>query len=148
MSVLEIKGLSVSAHGDPILKRVDVSVEAGEIVAITGESGSGKSMTALAPMRLLPHGVHIDAGSIRLNGEDLGALSEAEMCQVRGGRIGMVFQEPMTALNPVQTIGDQVAEAVRLHSGASRKEALARARRSPEQGRAQRGPVSVEPLSA
>ncbi len=128
MSVLEIKGLSVSAHGDPILKRVDVSVEAGEIVAITGESGSGKSMTALAAMRLLPHGVHIDAGSIRLNGEDLGALSEAEMCQVRGGRIGMVFQEPMTALNPVQTIGDQVAEAVRLHSGASRKEALARAR--------------------
>ncbi len=85
-------------------------------------------MTALAIMRLLPDGMQVTTGRIRLDGDDLGALSEAEMCGVRGGRTGMIFQEPMTALNPVQTIGDQVAETVRLHSGASRTEAHARAR--------------------
>ncbi|GGB34126.1 ABC transporter ATP-binding protein [Roseibium aquae] len=128
MSVLAVQSLCVEAHGKPLLKDVSFTVGAGEIVAITGESGSGKSMTALSVMRLLPHRVEQTSGTILLDGQDLGALSERAMCQIRGGRIGMVFQEPMTALNPVQTIGDQVAETVWLHSGATRDQARARAR--------------------
>ncbi len=128
MSVLKIEKLGLEAFGTPILKDVGLEVAAGEIVAITGESGSGKSMTALAAMRLLPAAATRTGGTVFLEGKDLSELTEEEMCSVRGGRIGMVFQEPMTALNPVQTIGDQVAEAVRIHSGASRNEALRRAR--------------------
>ena len=88
-------------------------------------------MTALSAMRLLPPGAQV-SGAIRLDGTDLDALSEREMCAFRGARIGMVFQEPMTALNPLQTIGQQVAEVIRIHSAApdpekAAKEALARA---------------------
>ncbi|MBO6757608.1 MAG: ABC transporter ATP-binding protein [Roseibium sp.] len=128
MSVLRVEGLDLEVSGAPILRKVGLTVDPGEIVAITGESGSGKSMTALAVMRLLPSGITRTAGDIALEGQSLTAFSEKEMCQIRGGRIGMIFQEPMTALNPVQTIGDQVAETVRLHSGASRRAAFARAR--------------------
>ncbi len=128
MTALQIDSLSLEASGTPVLRNVSLEVAAGEIVAVTGESGSGKSMTALAVMRLLPDVMRVTAGKILLEGTDLGALSEEAMCAVRGGRIGMVFQEPMTALNPVQTIGDQVAEAVRIHSRVSRREALGRAR--------------------
>ncbi|EFO34157.1 glutathione import ATP-binding protein GsiA [Roseibium sp. TrichSKD4] len=128
MSVLSVEKLSLEVPGKPILSNVSFDVGAGETVAITGETGSGKSMTALAIMRLLPNAVRKTGGSIALAGRCLEDLSEREMCKVRGGRVGMVFQEPMTALNPVKTIGDQVAEAVRIHSGASRTEALNRAR--------------------
>ncbi|WP_150522493.1 ABC transporter ATP-binding protein [Roseibium sediminis] len=128
MSVLQVENLCLEVPGKQILSGVGFEIAAGEILAVTGESGSGKSMTALAVMRLLPNAVRKTGGRILLEGQDLGSLSEAEMCRVRGGRIGMIFQEPMTALNPVQTIGDQVAEAVRIHSGASRREALERAR--------------------
>lgn len=127
MSLLSIQNLSLSIHGTAILHEVSLDVAAGEIVAITGESGSGKSMTAFATMGLLPQGAQT-SGKIALEGSNLLALSEAQMCSLRGRRIGMVFQEPMTALNPVQTIGAQVAETIRIHEKVSRHEALSRAR--------------------
>jgi peptide/nickel transport system ATP-binding protein len=114
MSLLQITNLTVAINGTPILHDVSLRIEAGEVVAITGESGSGKSMTALAVMRLLPDGSDT-TGQITLDGQDITALTEAQMCTLRGNTVGMVFQEPMTALNPVQTIGAQVAETVRLH---------------------------------
>jgi peptide/nickel transport system ATP-binding protein len=99
------------------------------VLGVVGESGSGKSMTALAVLGLLPRGGQA-SGAIRFEGQDLARLSEVELCRIRGARIGMVFQEPMTALNPVMTIGDQVAEVVRLHQGGSRQQALTAARRA------------------
>ena len=127
MSLLEITDLSVSIAQIPILRRVSLSVDAGEILGVIGESGSGKSMTALAIMQLLPEGS--DAiGSIRLDGEEVIGASEAQMRRLRGGAVGMVFQEPMTALNPVQTIGDQVVETVMIHRRCGRAEALKLAR--------------------
>jgi len=127
MSLLSIRDLSLTIHGTPILDRVSLEVAPGDIVAITGESGSGKSMTALATMGLLPQGAQA-TGQILLEGQDLLALSEPQMCAVRGRRIGMVFQEPMTALNPVQTIGAQVAETILQHEGVPRSVAMQRAR--------------------
>ena len=114
MTLLSITNLSVAIHSYPILHDVTITVDQGEIVAVTGESGSGKSMTALAAMQLLPKGAHAK-GHIMLGDQDLLKLSEQELCAIRGNDIGMVFQEPMTALNPVQTIGDQVAETIRVH---------------------------------
>lgn len=113
--LLRIDGLSVTIHGKRILDRISLTIAPGEIVALTGESGSGKSMTALATMGLLPHGAQA-TGQITLNGTDLLTLPEHRLCAVRGNDIGMVFQEPMTALNPVQTIGAQVAETILQHS--------------------------------
>jgi len=114
MSLLEITNLSLSIHGTDILHDLSISVAAGEIVAITGESGSGKSMTALATMQLLPKGAQT-IGSIAFADQNLTQLSEPALCDIRGNDIGMVFQEPMTALNPVHTIGRQVAETIRIH---------------------------------
>ncbi len=119
MALLEIKNLSLKIGAFPALKGIDLAIEPGEIRALVGESGSGKSMTALSIMKLLPSGAKAE-GQIRFNGKDILAASEADMCQLRGDDIGMVFQEPMTALNPVKTIGEQVAEGIRLHTGASR----------------------------
>lgn len=127
MSLLRIRDLSLSIGEYPILHDVALDVAPGEILAITGESGSGKSMTALAVMGLLPQAARA-TGKIELDGTDLLALSEAQMCAVRGARVGMVFQEPMMALNPVQTIGAQVAETIRQHERVPRAEAMARAR--------------------
>ena len=115
MSLLEITNLSAAIHGLGILHDVTFTVDEGEIVAITGESGSGKSMTALAVMQLLPKGART-TGQIMLDGQDLTALNEPALCALRGNDIGMVFQEPMTALNPVQTIGAQVAETILIHN--------------------------------
>src|SRR5687767_1706695 len=100
-----------------------MEVRGGDVLGVIGESGSGKSMTALAVMGLLPPGAE-RSGRILLDGVDLVTRTETEMCAVRGRDIGMIFQEPMTALNPLQTIGDQVAETVRVHARASRAEAL------------------------
>ncbi|MCB1389841.1 MAG: ABC transporter ATP-binding protein [Rhodobacteraceae bacterium] len=127
MSLLDIRDLSLSIGTYDILHDVSLTVAPGEIVAITGESGSGKSMTALATMGLLPARTRT-TGRIDLDGTDLLALTETQMCAVRGARIGMVFQEPMTALNPVMTIGAQVAETVLQHEKVSHAEAMARAR--------------------
>jgi peptide/nickel transport system ATP-binding protein len=109
------------------LRGVSFSLQRGETMGLIGESGCGKSITALALMGLLPEGAHV-SGSIRFDGQELTTLAEAAMCQLRGRRLGMVFQEPMTALNPLHTIGRQIGESLRLHqrlsAGAARAEAL------------------------
>jgi peptide/nickel transport system ATP-binding protein len=127
MSLLEIENLTLSIGNIPILKRVDLSVNAGETMGLVGESGSGKSMTSLAVMKLLPAGARA-TGRITFDGIDLLAAPEAAMCRLRGNEIGMVFQEPMTALNPVKTIGEQVSEGIRLHTRCSRSESEDRTR--------------------
>ena len=126
MTLLSIRNLDLRIHSLPILKAVSLDVSEGEIVAITGESGSGKSMTAMAVMGLLPKGART-SGNIDLEGTDLLTTSESGLCDIRGNDIGMVFQEPMTALNPVQTIGRQVAETIRIHERVSADAAAARA---------------------
>ncbi|MBW4708330.1 dipeptide ABC transporter ATP-binding protein [Roseobacter sp. YSTF-M11] len=127
MKLLEVENLSLKIRDADILRDVTLSLDQSDILAITGESGSGKSMTALAIMRLLPHGAQA-TGRIHLAGTDLARLSETDMCDLRGNDIGMIFQEPMTALNPVHTIGRQVTETIRIHTGASPAEAETRAR--------------------
>lgn len=126
MSLLEVEALGLSINGTPILGDVSFAVEAGQIVGIIGESGSGKSLTALSVMQLLPEGAEA-TGRVTLGGQEMLQLEEAALCGVRGNEVGMVFQEPMTALNPIQTIGAQVAETIRIHEKVSRKAALARA---------------------
>ena len=126
MSLLTIKDLSLSIHGTPILKAVSLGVAQGEIVAITGESGSGKSLTAFSVMQLLPRGTQT-TGSIKLDGKELLNAPDGDMCALRGNDIGMVFQEPMTALNPLMSIGDQVMETILLHTDSSREQARQRA---------------------
>ena len=110
------------------LRGIGFQIARGATLGLIGESGCGKSMTALALMGLLPEGAEV-SGSIRLNGRELVGLDDAAMCALRGDRIGMVFQEPMTALNPLHTIGDQVAEPLRLHRGMGRSTARAEALR-------------------
>ncbi len=105
---------------------LDFSLARGETLGLIGESGSGKSLTALALMGLLPDGAQV-AGSIRLEGRELLGLPERDWCRLRGNRVAMVFQEPMTALNPVHPIGRQVAEPLRLHRGLSAAQARAEA---------------------
>jgi len=106
---------------------VSFEIRAGETLGLVGESGSGKTLTALATMRLLGATARIASGQVLLEGTDLTTLSDRRMRDVRGGRIGMVFQEPMTALDPAYTVGEQVAETVRRHLGLGRKEAWQRA---------------------
>ena len=126
--VLDVKGLqTVFFTNSGLFKAVDnvsFSVRRGETLAIVGESGCGKSVTALSVMRLVPDPPgRIVGGSIMLEGIDLLGLDEHAMRQIRGNRISMIFQEPMTSLNPVMRIGDQITEAVRLHRPMGRKEA-------------------------
>ena len=130
--LLEIIGLHTEFRtGAGIVRAVDgvsYGVEAGETVAVVGESGSGKSVTALSVMRLIPDPPgQITAGSVMFAGRDLLTLSEPEMRQVRGGEIGMVFQEPMTSLNPVLTIGRQITETLEQHRGLDSAAATQRA---------------------
>jgi len=127
-SLLEIEGLKLDIGGQPVLKGVDLSVASGETVALVGESGSGKSMTALTVMQLLPQAART-SGRVTFDGIDILSATEDQMCALRGDDVGMVFQEPMTALNPVKTIGEQVAEGIRWHTGANRADAEALARR-------------------
>ncbi|HEX3914388.1 MAG TPA: ABC transporter ATP-binding protein [Steroidobacteraceae bacterium] len=125
--LLELAHLRVTAGVKHLVHDVSLEVHAGQILALVGASGSGKSMTALGIMRLLPPGISC-AGAVLLNGEPLGAKSEAQMQAIRGREIGMVFQEPMSALNPLMRIGDQVAETVRLHRRVAKSEARHAAR--------------------
>jgi ABC-type dipeptide/oligopeptide/nickel transport system ATPase subunit len=128
--ILELDTVSVKlpegADRSHAMSDVTLSVAANEILCVVGESGSGKSMTANAIMRLLPGGVAIDAGRILFEGRDLAAVSEAEMRKVRGAGIAMIFQEPMTALNPLRTIGDQIAEMFEIHTDLSKREIATR----------------------
>ena len=131
-SLLEVEGLGTWFYTrQGIVKAVDgvdFQVDAGETLAIVGESGCGKSMTALSLMRLIPSPPgRIVSGAIKLGGRDLLKISEEEMRAVRGNEISMIFQEPMTSLNPVMTIGKQIAEALILHRDLDRKAALKRA---------------------
>ncbi|MGE0717123.1 MAG: ABC transporter ATP-binding protein [Alphaproteobacteria bacterium] len=108
--------LPPGADRDHALEDVSLEIGAGEILCVVGESGSGKSMTANAVMRLLPVGVAIDAGRVLFEGRDLVAADEAEMRRIRGAGIAMIFQEPMTALNPLRTVGDQIGEMFAIHT--------------------------------
>ena len=123
MTLLDVRNLQLAINSTPILHDIDLQVSAGQVLGVIGESGSGKSLTALSILRLLPGGSVVD-GQILLDGHDLLRNTEAQMCDVRGDDIGMIFQEPMTALNPVQTIGRQVAETVQIHRHVNRREAL------------------------
>ncbi len=127
MTLLSVAGLSVSIGSEPVLTDVSFSVNQGQVLGIVGESGAGKSMTALSIMRLLPARAAA-RGRMVLAGEDLMGLDEAAMCDRRGRAMSMVFQEPMSALNPVQTIGRQVAETVRVHRRVSHRQAADMAR--------------------
>ncbi|MEP1768086.1 MAG: dipeptide ABC transporter ATP-binding protein [Sulfitobacter sp.] len=126
MTLLSVQNLKLDINGHEILKGVSLEINKSEIVAITGESGSGKSMTAFAAMQLLPQGAQT-TGQILLEGTDLTNQPEAKLCTIRGNDIGMVFQEPMTALNPVKSIGDQVAETILIHEKTNKADARARA---------------------
>ncbi|QDZ02903.1 ABC transporter ATP-binding protein [Nitratireductor mangrovi] len=127
MALLEIENLRLSIGDTPILRDVDLVIGAGETMGLVGESGSGKSMTALTVMQLLPNAARAE-GRVTFDGIDILSAPEAAMNRLRGDDIGMVFQEPMTALNPVKTIGEQVAEGIRWHTGANRADAEASAR--------------------
>lgn len=120
--LVKVEGLSVrlpsGADRDHAISDIDMELHAGEILCVVGESGSGKSMTASAIMGLLPPGLPVEKGRIRFEGQDLVGLSEAEWRSLRGRRMGMIFQEPMTALNPIMTVERQIAEVLEAHPGA------------------------------
>ena len=128
-SLLEVKDLSINFDTDEgkleAIDNISFSIRSGETVGLVGESGCGKSVTAHAIMRLLPQPMgRISQGSVKLNGTDLSTLTLEDMGSIRGSDIGMVFQEPMSALNPVQTIGKQISESLILHLNLSIPEAL------------------------
>jgi peptide/nickel transport system ATP-binding protein len=132
MSLLEIKGLKTHFKTDDgwlhAVDGVDLRVESGETVAVVGESGCGKTVTAMTILKLLPMPPgRIVAGQVLWRGRDLVPLSNEAMQKIRAKEIAIVFQEPMTSLNPVYSVGAQIAEVLRLHEGSSRKEAMARA---------------------
>nr|WP_255570220.1 ABC transporter ATP-binding protein [Cohnella sp. CFH 77786] len=126
---MEIKQLQTFFYTDegvvPAVDGVDLVVHEGETVGVVGESGCGKSVTSLTAMRLTPG--KVVGGSITFDGRDLLACTEEEMRDIRGNDMAMIFQEPMTSLNPVYTVGDQIGEAVRIHRKAGKKEAKKRA---------------------
>ncbi|MCL5677081.1 MAG: ABC transporter ATP-binding protein [Firmicutes bacterium] len=130
--LLDIENLKTYFHTEdgivPAVDGVSFGLDKGETLGVVGESGCGKSVTSLSVMRLIPTPPgEFRGGRILFRGEDLLKKSEAELRRIRGNEISMIFQEPMTSLNPVFTIGDQIAEAIQLHQGKSRKEAMERA---------------------
>jgi len=131
-ALLEVRGLRTcfpSKDGPlPVVDGVSFDLNRGEVLALVGESGCGKSMTALSALRLVPKPGRITDGSVVLDGVDLLSLPVTQMRTVRGGRIAMIFQEPMTCLNPVVPVGRQVVEAIRLHERITKDEAIARVR--------------------
>jgi peptide/nickel transport system ATP-binding protein len=125
--LLSVESVGVTIEGVPVVRSLSFAVARGESLGLVGASGSGKSLTALAILQLLPAAARL-SGTIRLSGVALTGMSAAQLCAIRGRDIGMVFQEPMSALNPSMRIGAQVAETVRLHGGASAAAARDRAR--------------------
>ena len=130
-SLLDVEHLTVTfQHPQGPVTAVDdvsFSIAKGETLGLVGESGSGKSVTATAILRLLPPGGRVTAGTVRFEGSDLLTLPESRMRAVRGAGISLIFQEPMTALNPVMRVGDQIAEALTVHEQAGTREARAKA---------------------
>jgi ABC-type dipeptide/oligopeptide/nickel transport system ATPase component len=129
--VLELRGL-VTSFGPPdsaitVVDHVDLTIHAGEVVCLVGESGSGKSMTAFSIMRLIDEPGRIQADALRFAGTDLLTASESDMDRIRGRGMALIFQEPMTALNPARTVGNQIAEILRIHDKPARSEAWAQA---------------------
>ncbi len=124
--VLEIRGLAISFTRNGItttpVKNASLEINAGEMLALVGESGSGKSLTAHAAMRLLPPTSHI-SGEIFFKGENITLVSDARLHELRGHRVGMIFQEPMTSLNPLHSVERQISETLFLHQGLSREAA-------------------------
>jgi ABC-type dipeptide/oligopeptide/nickel transport system ATPase component len=131
MALLDVQNLTVTFAGErstvTAVDDVSFQIAAGETLGVVGESGSGKSVTAFAIMRLLQAPGRVTGGRVLFEGRDLLTLRERDMRDVRGGRISLIFQEPMTALNPVMRVGDQIAEALTVHGRASRSEARERA---------------------
>ena len=129
--MLKIDDLKVALDADAgLVKAIDglsLAIQRGETFALVGESGCGKSMTALALMRLLPDNGRITQGSVAIDGHDVLALPESRMRAVRGGKIGMIFQEPGTSLNPVMRVGDQIVEAIEAHTALRGEAARAKA---------------------
>jgi peptide/nickel transport system ATP-binding protein len=132
LALLEVHDLRVtlqtSRGAHEALRGISFDLDRGQTLGLIGESGCGKSITALALMGLLPDGATV-SGQIRFGGQELTTLDEAALCRLRGHKLGMVFQEPMTALNPLHTVGHQIAEPLRLHRGLSRSAARAEALR-------------------
>ncbi len=126
--LVSIRGLDVRFNGIPALRGIDLDVGRGEAVGLVGESGCGKSVTWLAALGLLPHTAKV-AGSVRLEGRELLGAASGALDNVRGGRVAMIFQDPASALNPVQRVGRQVGEALKLHRGMDDKAARAETRR-------------------
>lgn len=123
---LSVQNLVVEIDGSPVVDGISFEVPEGARLGLIGESGSGKSLTALAMLGLLPDGATA-SGSIRWNGVELVGMPDRELARLRGDDIGIVFQEPRTALNPIRTVGRQIAESIRIHERISRREARARA---------------------
>lgn len=127
-ALLHMDALTLTAHGLPLVSDVSLTIRAGEMVGLVGESGCGKSITALSILRLLPDPpIHISAGRIIFAGQDLAQAKASAMRAIRGQTIGMIFQEPMTSLNPVLPIGEQIAEPLQIHRGLGKAAALRRA---------------------
>ncbi|MFK8068994.1 MAG: ABC transporter ATP-binding protein [Gammaproteobacteria bacterium] len=122
--LLQISNLKVCFGSTPAVDEIDLTINKGETFVLLGESGCGKSMSAMCIMRLLPNAAKIESGKVLLDGEDLLQLPESEIRNIRGGKVGMIFQEPQTSLNPVMTIGDQIAESVLCHSQITSKKAV------------------------
>lgn len=120
--LLKVKGLTVAFKDDVVVNNISFEVNVGETFALVGESGSGKSITALSVLRLLPAGAKITANEISLESENLLNIPEIEFCKIRGKRIGIIFQDPMSSLNPVMTIGEQIAEVMKIHFRYSKME--------------------------
>ena len=132
MAMLEVKDLRTSfftpAGEVKAVNGVSFNLDHGKVLGIVGESGSGKSVTAYSILQILTHPGRIIGGSIRFNGQELVGLSDNEMRKIRGNKISIIFQDPMTSLNPVYTVGNQLMEAIRVHTGRSREQAKARAK--------------------
>ena len=131
MTLLSVQGLKTGFHSArgtvQAVRGVDLTLDAGEILGIVGESGSGKSVTCMSILRLLKPGGRVAGGTVVFAGRNLAALTENELADIRGNEIGVIFQDPMSSLNPTMTVGRQVMEAVRRHRGCTKAEARARA---------------------
>ena len=125
--VLEVEGLTLEVGGKRLVEDVSFRVAPGEMLGLVGESGCGKTVTALSVLRLLPEVVHRTGGRILVEGVDVGTLAPEALRALRGNRVGMIFQEPMTSLNPVFTVGEQIAEVARIHRGLGHRAARTRA---------------------